>query len=223
MVNRVKICGITSVDDALMVTDAGADAIGLNFVAGPRKIDGARALEILAIVPPFTTVVALVNAGKEGPPDELLDMLAPHWVSHVQMYGDVTAKSVVSVRRDGMQPIYVAQVAGAGFAGDVQKVLDQCGELGPAAIMLDAYDDRRFGGTGRAMDWELIRQARESGSMDDWPPIILAGGLHPGNVVEAITVTSPWGVDVASGVESSPGRKDAALVEAFIKAVRSAA
>lgn len=222
MAVRVKICGITSVDDARMVADAGADAIGLNFVAGPRKIDLELAEQILCRLPPWTTAVALAEVGRGEVSDEVLEVLAPHWVSHIQLYGAVTPETIMGLRVDGLKPIYVAHVGGADFCVEIQKVLDCCADHGPAAVLLDAHDARRLGGTGRPVDWDLIRQVGESGVMDDWPPLILAGGLTPENVSEAISVTKPWGVDVASGVESSPGRKDAGLVEAFIRAVRSA-
>ncbi len=105
-----------------------------------------------------------------------------------------------------------------------EEIRDWCGRLGadaqPEAIMLDAYNPHAAGGTGEPFNWELVVQGRRDGRMDDLPPIILAGGLDPDNVAEAIAAVRPWAVDVSSGVESSPGVKDMAKVEAFLRAVR---
>ena len=215
---RIKICGITSVDDALMVAEAGADAIGLNFFAGPRRIDVGLADRILSALPPMIAVVALVDVSRGGVPADVLGLLDRHRVSHVQMYGCVTGETIAELRRDGFRAIYVAQVDGPAFCETVRALLDAGSESRPSAILLDAADERRAGGTGKPADWDLLREVGESSAMADWPPIMLAGGLRPDNVGQAIAVVKPWAVDVASGVESSPGRKDAALVRAFVEA-----
>lgn len=220
MLVRIKICGITTVDDALSVAQAGADAIGLNFFAGPRRIDVGLGDRILSALPPMITVVALVDVSEGHVPTDVLSLLDRHRVSHVQMYGCVAPEAVSQLRRDGLRPIYVAHVDGPAFSETVRALLDAGPESRPSAILLDATDERRAGGTGKRADWDAVRQTRESGAMVDWPPIILAGGLRPGNVNQAIAAVRPWAVDVASGVESSPGRKDAALVRAFVEAVR---
>ena len=220
MLVRIKICGITTVDDAFMVAQAGAHAIGLNFFAGPRKIDVGLADRILSALPPLVTVVALADLSQGHVPPDVLGLLDRHRVSHVQMYGHVTGEVVTQLRRDGFRPIYVAHVDGPAFSETVHALLDDGPASRPSAILLDATDQRRAGGTGKPADWQLLRQLRESGAMTGWPPIILAGGLRPDNVGQAVAAMKPWAVDVASGVESSPGRKDPALVRAFIEAVR---
>jgi len=217
---RIKICGITTVDDALMVTAAGADAVGLNLFDGPRRIDVARVHDILSALPPMMTAVALLNVSAGRIPADVDGLLDRHRVSHVQMYGRVTGDVIARWRRGGFRPIYVVHVAGPEFSATVRTLLDAGPESRPSAILLDAADDGRAGGTGVPADWESIRRARESGAMADWPPVILAGGLRPDNVEQAIAAVEPWAVDVSSGVESSPSRKDANLVRRFIEAVR---
>lgn len=221
---RVKICGITSPDDAALTAAAGADAIGLNFVAGPRQITLEAAPEILAAVPPLVTPVALVTLQEDGDlPGDLLELLAMHWVSHVQVYGQVTPQAVVRLIRDGFRPLVVGHVRDRSFAEPVSRLVAACGAHGPAGVVLDAFDSRRAGGTGQSFPWDWLAEAREAGELDTWPPIILAGGLCPENVAEAVARTRPWGVDVASGVESEPGRKDPDKIAQFVLAARSAA
>lgn len=219
MVVKTKICGVTTVDDALMVARAGADAVGLNFFAGPRKIDVDLADRMLSALPPMITVVALADVSRGCVPADVLGLLDRHRVSHVQMYGHVSGELVAQLRRDGFRPIYVVHVDGPAFRETVQTLLDAGPASRPSAILLDTADDHRAGGTGKPVDWESVRQVRESGAMAGWPPIILAGGLRPENVGQAIAAVKPWAVDVASGVESSPGRKDRDRVRAFIEAV----
>lgn len=220
MLVKTKICGITTVEDALLVARAGADAVGLNFYQGPRRIDLSRAEAILSALPPMISVVALVDVSQGRLPADVHRLLDRHRVSQIQMYGHVTGEAVAHLRRNGFRTIYVAHVDGPEFHDSVRTVLDSDAASSPSAILLDTADAQRAGGTGRPVDWEWIRHARESGAMVGWPPVILAGGLRPENVGQAIAAVQPWTVDVASGVESSPGKKDASLVRSFIDAVR---
>lgn len=217
---KVKICGITSVQDAQAAADAGADAVGLNLVAGPRQIDLERAEPILKNLPPLLTPIALVDVSSGRIPDSFLELLGCFWVSHVQMYGQVTPDTVARLRSDGFRPVLVQHVRAGDFPGATQSFLDRCSNAGPAAVLLDAYDDTRLGGTGETIDWSSVAEARRSGELDGWPPILLAGGLTPGNVGDAITAVGPWGVDVSSGVEDSPGHKSAEKMRAFVQSAR---
>ncbi len=218
---HVKVCGVTTVDDALMVHRAGADLIGLNLFTGPRRIDLQRADEILTALPKSITPVVLLDLSSGHVPDAVRAVLRDRGASHIQMYGNITAQTVLDLRADGFEPIQVVHVSDERFADSASRCLAACGDNGPSHVLLDAADPRALGGTGRRADWNAIQQSRQSGSMAGWPKILLAGGLTPENVTHAIQAVQPWGVDVASGVESSPGIKDAAKVVAFVAAARS--
>lgn len=220
---RVKICGITSVEDACMVIECGADAIGLNFVGGPRQIAPDPASRILEILPPMVSCIALVRLENGQVPDELLEVLGRHWVSHLQLYGGITPEVLEVLRQDGFRPIPVVQVADADFTATVSAWWAQRPPARPAAIVLDAFATDRQGGTGQSFHWPWVRQAREAGRMADWPPLILAGGLTPENVAEAIRIVQPYAVDVSSGVEvdGRPGKKDPRKVARFIQQAKA--
>ncbi len=218
---KVKICGITTVADALTAANFGADAIGLNLFTGPRKLSLTTADEILTALPPMVAAVALVDVSPGRIHETTASLLTKHRVSCVQAYAPgcgVSPETIAALRDIGLRVIVTATDDAASFPHVVSEYLNRCKTARPAAILVDAFDAEREGGTGRRADWESIRNARESGELADWPPLLLAGGLNPGNVAEAISIVQPWGVDVCSGVESSPGRKDAARVGAFIEA-----
>ncbi len=215
---RVKICGISSGHDALAAGAAGADAIGLNFVAGPRQLDLDQAGRILRSLPLLVTPVALVRLSRGEMNGDLLELLAAFWVPHVQLYGDVAAPGIRRLVREGFRPVVIARVENRRFADPVNALLAACGPDPPAAVLLDAHARHKLGGTGQAFHWPWVEQARQTGELDDWPPVILAGGLSPENVAEAIVVARPWGVDVVTGVESTPGKKDPRKMAAFVRA-----
>lgn len=221
---RVKICGITTVEDGLAAVEAGADAVGLNFVGGPRKIGLETGQGILEALPPFVTPVALVSLRGGAIPDDLLELLGQYWVSHVQVYGDVTSEALAILRRDGFQTVPVVGVRDAEFARQALEVLGERPAEIAAAVVLDAQEPGLQGGTGRAFNWQWVAAARDSATLDAWPPIILAGGLGPENVAEAVRIVRPFGVDVSSGVEKAgmPGRKDPERMRAFVRAARGA-
>lgn len=220
---RVKICGITSVADAQAATLTGADAIGLNFIGGPRQIEPARAAEILQSLPPMVTPVALVRLERGHLPDELIELLGQYWVTHVQLYGEVSPGSLALLAQDGFRPIPVVPVKDPDFANADHPWRSAEASVRPSAVVLDAYDPQRLGGTGRCVPWEWVESAQADGRLSDWPPLVLAGGLQSQNVAEAVRRVRPYAVDVSSGVEleGMPGRKDAALMQAFVRAVRS--
>lgn len=221
---RVKICGITSLSAARAAYDAGADAIGLNFVGGPRRISPEQAADILAEMPPFVTPVGLVRLESGRLTDELIELLGQFWVSHVQVYGDVAPGSLALLAQDGFRAMPVVPVRDESFADGVNALLSRMGGRLPTAIVLDAYDPSREGGTGKAFRWEWVARAAEAGKLAGWPPLVLAGGLNPQNVAEAVREVRPYAVDVSSGVEvdGEPGVKDPQKMRLFVRNARAA-
>jgi phosphoribosylanthranilate isomerase len=202
---RVKICGITSPADARMVAAAGADAIGLVFYPpSPRAVDVDRAAEIVAALPPFVTPVALFV---DPQPREVEHVLAACSVGLLQFHGD--------------EPPALCRAFGLPYlkAIRVRAEIDLLQSLAPyddaAGWLFDAFHEGLHGGTGRTFDWDLVPHATAR-------PVVLSGGLAPGNVAEAVRKVRPWAVDVSSGVEAAKGIKDAAEVARFIAGVRNA-
>jgi indole-3-glycerol phosphate synthase/phosphoribosylanthranilate isomerase len=204
----VKICGITSVEDARAAVGAGADAVGFVFwPRSPRAVDPATARTIAAALPPFVLRVGVfVDAGAEDMrriADEVgLDLL--------QLQGSEPPEAVAQAPRRAVKAVRV----GSGFRPEEALRYDGAA----AGLLLDTRvdGDEVPGGTGRSFDWSLVRPVREGTSF-----LILAGGLTPDNVGDAIAAVRPDAVDVSSGVESAPGRKDPAKVRAFVDAVRA--
>jgi len=189
---RVKICGITNLEDALLASDLGADALGFNFFpASPRYIDPASAGDIIRQLPPLSVMVGVfVNVGSPG---EVMRMARTSGVQVLQLHGDETPEYC-----DALRPwpvIKVVRVDGDHLPDDLSRFRVQ-------AFLMDARDDILFGGTGMTFDW---KSAAEVGGSR---PVILAGGLNAGNVARAIRTVNPYAIDVCSGVERSPGRKD---------------
>ena len=199
---RVKICGITNLRDALLAAEAGADALGFNFWQGsPRFIEPAMAKRIIVELPPLVTLVGLfVNES----PGRVKRVAKQTGFSTVQLHGDESPKEVKALAAAGLTVIKAVTVGGDFRAADLRA-------FGAAdAFLLDAQVKGLWGGTGRRFDWAKARAARRSGQ------IILAGGLTPENVARAIRAAQPYAVDVSSGVERRPGRKDPEKVRRFI-------
>lgn len=203
---RVKICGLTSLDDSLRAIDAGADALGFNFYPkSPRSLTLAKAAKIIAKLPPLVATVAVWVDPSEGQVREALG--ACRW-SALQFSGDEPDDLVLSFPRD-----LVIRAARLKDKRDLKTV----GLMPPcAAWLVDAAVPGQFGGTGKAARWDL------AASLAKQRTVILAGGLKPGNVAEAVRKVRPYGVDTASGVEKSPGRKDAAKMRAFVREAKQA-
>jgi phosphoribosylanthranilate isomerase len=196
---RVKICGITSLEDALQAVQAGADALGFVFYErSPRNLDPLRAATIISELPPFVQVVGLFVNADPGFVNDTADRCR---LDLVQLHGDEPPESCEKIRRRVIKAFRVRDASS----------IDPVRDYRVAGILLDAYSPGAFGGTGLSFNWELARIAREFG------PVILAGGLAPDNVREAVERVSPYAVDVSSGVESSPGKKDPEKVMEFIK------
>lgn len=215
---KVKICGITTLADAIAAVDAGADAVGLNFVGGPRRIDAVTAAGILNALPPLVTPVALVRLEAGVIASAVLPVLEEFHVTHLQVYGTVTAEEIESLTLRRYTSMPVLPVRDEQFDAGASEWLRA------SAIVLDAYDPSREGGTGQSFPWEWLAAAREMGRLQDWPRIVLAGGLRPENVADAVRIVAPYAVDVSSGVEveGTPGRKDPARMRAFVQAAKTA-
>jgi phosphoribosylanthranilate isomerase len=203
-VTLVKICGITTEEDALMAAEAGARAVGLVFWPGsPRFVDRARARTISRALPrDVWRVGVFVDASHE----ELNACAEEVGLDVLQLHGDETPGALPQGTRRIWKALRVGGVFSAGEALRFQGRVD--------GILLDSKTDRP-GGSGESFDWGLARPVRELA-----PFLILAGGLDPSNVGAAIRALRPDLVDVSPGVESSPGRKDRVKVEAFMEAVR---
>lgn len=202
---RVKICGITLVEDALNAVNSGADAIGLVFYApSPRAVSIEQAQEIVSAIPPFVSVVGLfVNAPKA----EIENILSQVHLDILQYHGDETPEDCMQINLPYYKAIRVkADTNLLQYAIDFKSA---------KALLLDTYSDAAVGGTGQTFDWKLIPDNLSK-------PIILAGGLTPDNVNQAIMQVRPYAVDVSGGVELSKGIKDADKMAAFMRGVRNA-
>lgn len=210
---RVKICGVTTPDDARRAAECGADAVGLNFYPkSSRYLDPHAAAAVVRALPAFTAPVGVFvglpmrqtcavafQLGLRGVQtyDDRIPPEDPFPFAHIPAFRVKDADGLLHVRR------FVEAARQRGHA--------------PAAVLVDSHVEGLMGGTGHKAPWELLR------GFDPGVPLILAGGLTPDNVAEAISVVRPWGVDVASGVESSPGRKNSDLVARFVQNVRESA
>lgn len=202
---RVKICGITRAEDARCAAALGADAIGLVFYAGSsRVVSTAQARNIVASLPPFVTTVALFVDEAAEEIDRILNDVP---IDMLQFHGEETPAFCRQFNRPWMKALRVRP--GLDIAAlDIEFA-------SASAILLDAWQEGVPGGTGQSFDWELAPGAMTR-------PMVLAGGLHAGNVGAAIAALNPGAVDVSGGVESSPGIKDAGKISEFIAAVRAA-
>jgi phosphoribosylanthranilate isomerase len=207
---RIKVCGITRPDDALELARAGIDAIGLVFFpASPRAVTTLDANRILMVLPPFVTRVGLfVNATAA----EVRRVLSEVHLDVLQFHGDEDPQFCARFAKPYLKAIKMRP----GI--DLPKLLQTYQSA--QGILLDAWHANLAGGTGQTFDWTLLDQIDASARLNH--RLVLAGGLHSANVVEAIRRTKPWAVDVSSGVESSPGIKSAELARQFISAVQSA-
>jgi phosphoribosylanthranilate isomerase len=201
----VKICGITSPADGLMAVEAGADALGLVFYPrSPRHLSLAAAAAIAKELPPHIVRVGLfVNA----PEHEVLHAIVECGLTLLQFHGDEPPDYCVQFGLMSMKAFRVRDAAS----------LEALPSYPTDAWLLDACVPNALGGTGETFNWELAVQARQLGR-----PIFLAGGLTPENVAQAVRQVQPYAVDVSSGVEASPGRKDPAKVRAFVQAAKGA-
>jgi phosphoribosylanthranilate isomerase len=202
---RVKICGITNAGDALAAIDAGANLLGFNFYAkSPRRITEAEAAEIRSQLPKKVKVVGIfVNT----PPSEVAALCKSLKLHAAQLHGDETPEDVAELA--------ASLAVFKAFRVDPDFLLATLDEYPEAyAFLFDAAHTGQYGGTGRTTDWDTARRATARHR------IILAGGLKVENVAAAVRIVRPYGIDVASGVESRPGKKDHGRLREFIQEVR---
>jgi phosphoribosylanthranilate isomerase len=206
----VKICGITSADDARLAVEAGADALGFVFwPMSPRKVDAARASAIARELPPF---VLRVGVFVDMPRDEMARIADAVGLDLLQLHGDEPPEALAGLPRRVIKAVRV----GKGFAPEEATRYAGCA----AGLLVDTRmpgETQLPGGTGVPFDWSLVK-----GLAERVPFLVLAGGLGPANVGDAVRAVAPHAVDVSSGVETLPGRKDPAKLRAFVEAARAA-
>ncbi len=205
---QIKICGLTTLADALAALDAGADYLGFNFYPkSPRYLTPDACAAITAEVRRRSSTVRLVGIFVNEPPARVAALLAQAGLDLAQLHGAETPEDLPALAGRAFKAFRGLGEQHAEFA-----------DAGPGApaFLVDAYSAVLYGGTGRTADWPGAR------ALAAHYPLFLAGGLTPDNVADAIAQARPWGVDVASGVESAPGRKDHAKVSAFIESARRA-
>ncbi len=205
---KVKVCGITDLEDAQAAVEAGADALGfVCYRKSPRFVDAEVIRAIVSELPPFVLPVGVFVNEEQKVVRDLLDRCG---LVLAQLHGDETAAYCESLGRPVLKAIRLQS------RSDFLALAEFKGRALVRGILVDAFSDAAYGGTGHRVDWNLAAEASQLGR------VILAGGLTPENVGEAIKIVRPYGVDVSSGVEANPGRKDHAKVRAFIKAAKLA-
>jgi len=196
---KVKICGITNLEDAQIAVDAGADALGFVFYpASPRHIFPEEASRIIRSLPPFVQTVGLFVNESADIINETADRCG---LDIVQLHGDESPAFCQTIKRRLIKALRIKDMASLDAINDYQV----------SSFLLDAWSPDAFGGTGKTFNWEIAECAARK------TRIILAGGLTPANVADAIRRTGPYGVDVSSSLELSPGKKDPVKVIEFIK------
>ncbi|MCB0955620.1 MAG: phosphoribosylanthranilate isomerase [Ilumatobacter sp.] len=198
----VKICGITNEDDALFAVAMGADAVGFVFAPSPRQVAASQVYDITRRLPPE---ILTVGVFRDEHPSRVIDTVHRAGLKAAQLHGHETPAQVAEVCSQ-IRWVIKAVVAGSADAR-------RANEFGTDLVLVDAPSP----GSGKVFDWSMMDDVAEG------PRILLAGGLTPDNVADAIAAVRPWGVDVSSGVEKSPGKKDALKVKAFIERARAAA
>ena len=216
----VKICGIRDSATACSVCEAGADAIGLNFYSPSlRCVERAVAREIAQ---QFGESLEIIGLFVNHSLDEVLVVVDECGLQTVQLHGDETPEFLAELasRRPDIRLLRAFRIDESGCSV-IGEYLAECDRLNVklAGCLVDSHVAGEYGGTGHTAPWDLLADQYDAAR---WPPLIVAGGLHPANVAEAIRITRPFGVDVASGVESARGFKDLELVREFIAAAKSA-
>jgi len=200
---RVKICGITSVEDALAAVAAGADALGFVFyAASPRVVRPEQVAAIVRELPPFISTVGLFVNEQRTVIEQTVSACG---LDLIQLHGDETPQDCLFPGRRVIKALRVRDHQSLARAAGYEV----------SGLLLDAWSDQVYGGSGESFNWQLLQDFAAQ------HPVILAGGLNPQNVAEAIRQVQPFAVDVSSGVESAPGKKDQLKMAEFIRQVRS--
>lgn len=199
---KVKICGLMNVEDALSAVKAGADALGFVFAAGRHQVTPEQARAIIAALPPFVNIVGVFVNEDAAVVNRIADFCR---LDTLQFQGDESPEYCASFARRVIK----------GFKVKDKSVAARFESYDVAAYLLDSYVPGQSGGTGRTFDWELVR------GLSAPRPIILAGGLTPANVADAIAMVRPFAVDVSSGVENETGHKDAQKMNEFVRQAKA--
>jgi phosphoribosylanthranilate isomerase len=211
---KIKVCGVRTVSDAQAMAALGVDWIGLNFhPASARYVEPARAAEIVAALPATTEAVGLFV---DRPPYEVAEVAARVGLAIAQLHGSEPPEDMAALRH--LRIVRAFRLGTPAALAAMEAYLARAAELGgpPDSVLIDADVPGQAGGTGRTIDPRLLEL------LPTIPRLVLAGGLTPENVAERVALVRPWMVDVASGVESGPGRKDLERVAAFVRAARGA-
>lgn len=204
---KIKICGITNVADARAAVEAGADALGFVFhAASPRNVSPDAVRTIIGQLPPLVLAVGVFVNEDVTVVRDLMDACG---LALAQLHGDESSGYCESLGRPVLRAIRLKD------RGSLLALAEYKGRARVRGVVVDAFSESAFGGTGRVADWHLAAEAAAA------TPVILAGGLTAENVAEGILTVRPYGVDVSSGVEASPGKKDHAKIAAFVRAVRA--
>ncbi len=209
----IKICGITSLEDAILAVEAGTDMLGFNFYPGSKRyILPAQCREIINGLKANHIEACAVGVFVNAPLDVIRATLEDCELDLAQLSGDEPAETLQGLAGAGYKALRIRDSA------ELQRSIGVYPRQGePPAYLVDAYAPGEYGGTGSLANWPLAAQIAAKA------PILLAGGLTPENVADAVAQVQPWGVDVASGVEAAPGRKDPAKVHQFVQRARQAA
>jgi phosphoribosylanthranilate isomerase len=200
---KVKICGITNLEDALSAVECGADALGFVFYPkSPRHITPEKAKEIISSLPPFITTVGVFVNEK---PENMKDILNLSGINVLQLHGDEPPEAC-NIWHSVIKAFRIKDFTDL-------KTLEK---YRVSAFLLDAYSHEKFGGTGQSFNWDIALEAKRYGR------IILSGGLNPDNVEKAVRQVKPYAVDVSSGVEQEKGKKDLKKMREFIERAKSA-
>ncbi len=201
---KIKICGITNIDDALWAAKCGADALGFVFAKSPRSISAARVKKIIAALPPFITKVGVFVNENASTVNSIAQYCG---LDRVQLHGDESPEFCKKIK----YPVIKA------FRIKSEKDLKAIRKYkGISAVLLDTFSNESFGGTGKRFDWALAVKAKSYFR----GPLILSGGLKPENLKEAVARVSPYAVDMSSGVEKAPGKKDGKKVKKAVEIVK---
>ena len=201
---RVKVCGITNVEDGRLAADAGADAIGLVFAPSPRQVDPDRAWKIAATLPDGVLKVG-VFVNEE--PEKIRRISDGVGLDYVQLHGDESPQTVTNLRSKGLKVIKALRIRDAA---SLEALEDYEANL----FLLDAYSEKARGGTGEEFDWELAK------ALKGYANILVSGGLTPENVRAAVEFFEPYGVDASSSLEDAPGKKNGERVRRFVSAAK---
>jgi phosphoribosylanthranilate isomerase len=210
----VKICGNTSLEDALVAAEAGADAVGFVFAPSPRRVSGSQ---VAAIAPGLPDAIEKIGVFVDAGLDEIGVAVRACGLTGVQLHSDAAADVPARLRAEFGAALRILRVV--HFGVDAARLVAGYGaDANVDAVLVDSRTAKAVGGTGVTFDW---KEARRTVFRED-ARLVAAGGLTPENVAEAIRTLQPWGVDVVSGVEAAPGRKDAEKVRAFVRNARGA-